>query len=214
MHPDAGFSKLPDADIAEPDIGIVVLESDMSFPLEILQSSAKLVLRALAIGILLRLGPTVQIHIDDLLAVKHNADLIILSGNRDVVPLAVLSHFLAGSQSIVNRATAMPARLIDTFIDLYFDTGLDAILWIVGAKEDTAVTLGLELQIENEIAEALFSPDHAGFGPAGQHIIFDYPSGTRLAAAVVLPLAQVGAVKENLPSAFFGLQTGNVSTAI
>ena len=189
MHLDAGFSKLPDADIAEPDIGIVVLESDMSFTLEILQSGAELILRAFAIGILLRLGPSVQVHVDDLLAVKHNADLIILSGNRNVVPLAVLCHFLAGSQSIVNRATAMPARLIDTFIDLYFDTGLDAVLWIVGAEEDAAVALGLEFQIENKITEALFGPDHAGFGLPGQHIIFDYPSGTRLSAAVVLPLA-------------------------
>jgi len=203
MHFGTGFSKLPDTDIAEPDIGPVVLESDMSFPLEIFQSGAKLVLRTLAIWILPGLGPSIQIHVDDLLAVKHDADLIILSSNRDVVPLAVFCHFLAGSQGIVNRATAMPARLIDTFIDLYFDAGLDAVLWIVGAEEDAAVTLGLELQIENEIAEAFFGPDHAGFGLPGQHIIFDYPSGTRLAAAVILPLAQVGAVKENLPSAFF-----------
>ena len=99
MRPDAGFSKLPDADIAEPDVGIVVLESDMPFPLEILQSGSELVLRALAIGILLRFGPSVQVHVDDLLAVKHDADLIILSGNRDVVPLVVLCHFLAGSQA-------------------------------------------------------------------------------------------------------------------
>jgi len=189
MHPDAGFSKLPDADIAEPDIGVVVLESDMSFPLEILQSGSELVLRAFAIGVLLRLGPSVQVHIDDLLAIKHDADLIIFSGNRDMVPLAVLCHFPAGSQGIVNRAAAMPARLFNTFIYLNLDTGLDAILWIVGAKEDAAVALGLEFQIENKVAEPFFGPDHAGFGLTGQHIIFDYPSSTRLSAAVVLPLA-------------------------
>src|SRR4030043_822805 len=120
----------------------------MSFPLEILQSSAELVLRALAVGILLRLGPSVQVHVDDLLAVEHDADLIILSGNRDVVPLAVLCHFLAGSQGIVNRTAAMLARLFYTFVDLHFNAGLDAVLRIVGAEEDTAVTLGLELQIE------------------------------------------------------------------
>ena len=44
MLPGAGFSKLPDANIAEPDICIVVLESDMAFALEILQSGAELVL--------------------------------------------------------------------------------------------------------------------------------------------------------------------------
>jgi len=64
MHPDAGFSKLPDANIVEPDIGPVIRKSDMSLAFEILQSSAELVLRAFAIWILMRLGPFVQVLVD------------------------------------------------------------------------------------------------------------------------------------------------------
>ena len=76
MHPDAGFSKLPDTNIAEPDIGPVVLESDMPFALKIFQGCAELVLRALAIWILPGLGPSIQVHVDDFLAVKYDDNLI------------------------------------------------------------------------------------------------------------------------------------------
>ena len=182
----------------------------MPFALKIFQGSAELVPRALGIGILPGLGPFVQVHVDDLLAIEHDDDLIILSGNRDVVPLAVLGHFLAGSQRIVNRTAAMLTWFIDPFIDLHFDTGLDAVLRIVGAEEDTAIALGLEFQVENEVAKALFSPDHAGFGLADQHIIFDDPSGTRFATIVILPVVQIRAVKKDLPSGFFVSRTGIV----
>lgn len=68
----------------------MVLESDMTFALKIFQGGAELILRAFGIGILLRIGPSVQVHVDNLLAVEHDADLIVLSGNRNVIPLAVL----------------------------------------------------------------------------------------------------------------------------
>ncbi len=182
---------MPDADVTEPDIGAMVLKSDMAFTFEILQGGAELVLRAFGIGILPGLGPSVQVHVDDLLAVEHDSDLIVFSGNRNVVPLTVFGHFLAGSQSIVNRAAAMLTWFIDTFIDLHFDTGLDTVFRLVGAEEDAAVTLGLEFQIENKIAEALFATDHTCFGPAGQHITFDNPASTRLTAVGILPVVQI-----------------------
>jgi len=184
-----GFSQPLDANLAEPHVGAVLLESNMPLPLKVLQGRTKLVLRPLGVGVPVRLCPSVQVHIDDLLTVENDADLIVLGGNSDMVPLAVLCHFLAGSQGIVNRTAAIPAGLVDALVNLHFQAGLHTVLWVVGAKEDATVALGLELKIENEVAEALLGPNHAGFGLSGQHVVFDDPSGARLVTAAVLPLA-------------------------
>lgn len=182
----------------------MVLESDIALALEILQGCSKLVLRL--VGILVRFRPSVQVHVDYLLSVKHDVDLVVHSGDDHMVPLAVLGHFLGGSQGIVDRSTATLSRPLDRTINLHFDSGLHAIPRVVGADKDTAVAFRLELQLKHEVAEAILGPDHPGPGLSDQRapleiVLFGVPPS--FLEFLTGPATEVLAVEEISPSAVF-----------
>ncbi len=64
----------------------MVLEAEVSFAGHILVGGSELIPGSL--GVFVRLGPEIQVHIDDVLAVEIYINLIVQTGDDEVVPLS------------------------------------------------------------------------------------------------------------------------------
>ena len=84
----------------------MVLQTDKAFPREIPDCLFELIFAS--IGVAIGLDPLINVHIDDLLIVKHHRDKVVLCYYRHVVPQTCSpGGITAGAKAVVNRPTTM-----------------------------------------------------------------------------------------------------------
>src|SRR3954464_14987181 len=77
-------SQGPELDVAKPAVAAVILQADISPARVVLVGDVELVLRA--VGAPIRLGPVVQVHARDDLAVEFHLDQAPVAGDPNVIP--------------------------------------------------------------------------------------------------------------------------------
>lgn len=158
-----GLRHLFDPDVAVPNGGlrfaVETLETDGAVAAVIFQRFGEFVFGA--VGIFVRLGPGVEIDVEDFFAVKDERHAAVLAGDGVAVPLADgFGHSLRGRLGVVNRADHAVERGVLVFVHLDFE-GRQHVFDVAGAEEDAAVGLlgDFEFQIQDEVGVGFFGPE-------------------------------------------------------
>src|SRR5262249_32346385 len=193
-----------DLDVAEVHNGAVVLQSDVALTLEVLEGGVELVLGA--VGIFARLGPVVEVGVDDWLVVHYDSDLRPPGGDDEVVPAVLFRRLLGRREGVVEGPAAVLIREKPHWpLDLNLQAGLDVVGRLVSADEDATIARRLKLEVEEEVAEAVTRPEVTGRLLAGEVPVLDDPAPPRLLARGGSPAGQVGPIEE-APAALLPLR--------
>ena len=168
----------------------MILETDVPLPGKVFDRGGELV--ALPIRVLIAGGPVVHIHVNDLPAVEHDLDQIVLASDLALIPLARCTNgIFRRRQAVIDRAgraliaNARPAIGIG---DLDFHACVDGIIEIGRSDEDAAIgpIRHLVFQFQNEVVILFLGPKIVEvmllaihFTVDRQHAVIDDPGVVR-----------------------------------